>query len=458
MINSWNIKTNTHNIFNNSLTDKQTINNINNLNKLEQFVYNIAQFHFNRLNKKYDNTKHSIEYWSSTNTNQEFILNTKTLLSCITYLDKEEPNIQTITPTILTNITDEMYKYKNLPEIKLYYSFPQFLKHVVIDNDTYYYNNRNSLMIQIVEKEMQVKSNNIFYISPTEKQDNKVTITIDDTNELEFEPIKNITVIGLNKQDFDTNFYEKIIYNINQTEITKLTNLIQNQIHMQDKSYTFLFQNNTDNKQLIDSMPTQDNTVAPVQENKEQVPIQLNNKKEIDISISKFIQRFIVKKYYQPEICNWIINESEIYATNNGGWLTTRHDNYPTTDLPIDKIPTIFSFILTTFAKNIDIIKKSYCITNSTIFNIEDIFIIKYDINSQNELELHSDQSSITINMLLSNTSDFEGGGTYFEDGITTYLEQGDMIIHNGHVKHSGLKITNGKRYVLVAFIKLYDQ
>ena len=227
---------------------------------------------------------------------------------------------------------------------------------------------------------------------------------------------------------------------------------------MQDKSYTFLFQNNTDNKQLIDSMPTQDNTVAPVQENKEQVPIQLNNKKEIDISISKFIQRFIVKKYYQPEICNWIINESEIYATNNGGWLTTRHDNYPTTDLPIDKIPTIFSFILTTFAKNIDIIKKSYCITNSTIFNIEDIFIIKYDINSQNELELHSDQSSITINMLLSNTSDFEGGGTYFEDGITTYLEQGDMIIHNGHVKHSGLKITNGKRYVLVAFIKLYDQ
>jgi predicted 2-oxoglutarate/Fe(II)-dependent dioxygenase YbiX len=70
---------------------------------------------------------------------------------------------------------------------------------------------------------------------------------------------------------------------------------------------------------------------------------------------------------------------------------------------------------------------------------------------------MHTDGSSITVNILLSDPSNFVGGGTYFEDDITVTLEQGDMIMHSGKTRHSGLKITEGKRYLLVFFIEIRE-
>ena len=61
----------------------------------------------------------------------------------------------------------------------------------------------------------------------------------------------------------------------------------------------------------------------------------------------------------------------------------------------------------------------------------------------------------ITFNLLLSNENDFEGGGTYFDDGLNLFLEQGDLLIHSGKVKHCGLPIKKGFRYLLVGFINI---
>ena len=60
------------------------------------------------------------------------------------------------------------------------------------------------------------------------------------------------------------------------------------------------------------------------------------------------------------------------------------------------------------------------------------------------------------LNILLNDTNEFIGGGTYFEDDITTNLNQGDAIIHSSKTKHAGVEITEGKRYVLVFFIYIY--
>jgi predicted 2-oxoglutarate/Fe(II)-dependent dioxygenase YbiX len=54
----------------------------------------------------------------------------------------------------------------------------------------------------------------------------------------------------------------------------------------------------------------------------------------------------------------------------------------------------------------------------------------------------------------LSDPADFEGGGTYFEENDTTMvLQQGEMIVHLGSLKHSGVAITSGVRHILVAFM-----
>ena len=110
---------------------------------------------------------------------------------------------------------------------------------------------------------------------------------------------------------------------------------------------------------------------------------------------------------------------------------------------------------MSTFEHIFNKINKSYCISSKTKYNILDLFIVKYEKDKQTSLELHHDGSFLTVNLLLSNINDFEGGGTFFSDGIISYLEQGDMLVHSGKIKHAGLPITNGTRYLLVAFIEV---
>jgi hypothetical protein len=66
---------------------------------------------------------------------------------------------------------------------------------------------------------------------------------------------------------------------------------------------------------------------------------------------------------------------------------------------------------------------------------------------------MHTDASFISFNILLNESSEFEGGGTKFEDGLTHHSQQGDLFIHSSLVKHSGSTITKGIRYLLVGFV-----
>jgi len=173
------------------------------------------------------------------------------------------------------------------------------------------------------------------------------------------------------------------------------------------------------------------------------------------IRYNRFLQRFSYKQIYTPEICKWIINESELYAKHNGGWLTKRHNNYPTTDLPIDYIKPIFNFIFLSFETITNKIKQSYNLSEEIRLHFADVFIVKYKYNEQSYLDLHHDGSFFSFQILLSNQTDFEGGGTYFDDGLIMNPEQGELIIHSSKMKHAGLPITKGERYLLVGFINL---
>jgi hypothetical protein len=65
------------------------------------------------------------------------------------------------------------------------------------------------------------------------------------------------------------------------------------------------------------------------------------------------------------------------------------------------------------------------------------------------KVKLYRDGSFLYTNILLSDPNYFEGGGTYFNNRTTTNLEEGDLLVH------SGLKITKGTRYILVAFVSI---
>jgi hypothetical protein len=178
-------------------------------------------------------------------------------------------------------------------------------------------------------------------------------------------------------------------------------------------------------------------------------------KPEFNIKYNRFLQRFQYPKIYTPEMCSFIIGECEKYAHNNGGWTMKRHIKYPTTDLPVEKIPSIFGLVLETLKPIITNIKNSYGLHDEMNLQISDLFVVKYKEDSQNYLEMHCDESLLSFNILLSDKTDFEGGGTYFDDGLIVKLEQGSVVVHSSKIKHAGLPITKGTRYILVGFVNI---
>jgi hypothetical protein len=61
---------------------------------------------------------------------------------------------------------------------------------------------------------------------------------------------------------------------------------------------------------------------------------------------------------------------------------------------------------------------------------------------------------AVTVNMMMSASDDYVGGGTYFVDlQQRIVLERGEFLLHPGHAIHAGCEITAGTRYLLVSFV-----
>jgi hypothetical protein len=142
--------------------------NQNELSLIEKYIYDIAMFHFNRLNITFDPNTHYIEFWIRNDAITHFHLDKDEynyeendilitpLLSCITYLNdntekKSEQNINPFYwyPTIITNVTDDdVYNYHNNPnfhknDCSICYSFPQKMKHICFNGGKYYHTSFN---------------------------------------------------------------------------------------------------------------------------------------------------------------------------------------------------------------------------------------------------------------------------------------------------------------------------
>jgi len=89
---------------------------------------------------------------------------------------------------------------------------------------------------------------------------------------------------------------------------------------------------------------------------------------------------------------------------------------------------------------------------------VSDIFIVRYASadGDQNTLPSHTDGCKYSFNMLLSEETSFEGGGTYFDVVDRTLKpKQGEILIHRGDLRHAGMPVTAGTRYILVGFVNV---
>jgi len=268
----------------------------------------------------------------------------------------------------------------------------------------------------------------------------------------------NLKTIGLDKDVMNHRLFETILYKNNKNNKNKCVFEIFDPIINKDKSeeqdeihkihsYKIFLDETIEQKKLESQLKTKyGNILEDAQEIMDQTK---------ELKYNRFLQRFLHPKIYCPNACSWIISECEKYAEKNGGWTTKRHLKYPTTDLPVESVKPIIGFIFESLKIITSKIKKSYGLNDEIVIDYRDLFIVKYKEDQQNFLELHKDGSFLSFNILLSDASDFEGGGTYFDDGLIMKGEQGDLILHSSKMKHSGLPITKGTRYLFVGFANM---
>ena len=456
---------------------------------IEKYVYDIAVFHFARLNIS-DMENHFVEFWCKSKFDthtlhidcDEKLKKTSgkyehPILSCVTYL-----NDVSNSPTIITNVDLECYKYKEFEQqTEVVLSIPVRNKQITFDGHFYHgsttltevdagadtdrsdeheSNGRYILAINLWNK----KPIDVEYYVPDADastgtgtgtgtgamfQNDVSLITLSATTE------PNIGSINVSNDIINYNLFNDILYNKKKEACYVFNEIIQK--YRIDKNAENNIENITTFKFSLDNS---------IKEKQKQV--ELKNKygdimddfkaimdKTIDLKYNRFLQRFTYPSTYSSDMCNYIVNECERYASKNGGWTVDRHTKYPTTDLPVDKIPSIFGLVLETLKTITGRVSASYGLDDKMIINIKDLFVVKYSHDAQNHLEMHCDGSFLSFNILLNDISEFDGGGTYFDDGLTCRLNKGELLLHSSQIKHSGLPITKGKRYLLVGFLNV---
>jgi len=434
---------------------------INQYDILEKFIFDTAIFHLN-CNKDPSNNIHDyfIEFWIKTTPllnnihidcdedereiNNNYIYPTK---SIITYLNDHSY------PTIFTNIDIEKYKYKSFDkENNIKIIFPKKNTQVVFDGSKYHgeiklnevshTDNMNERFIIAINIWKHKPKNIDFYessLNVSNKIYNKTTILIN------ISKINEKYSIDANKKLNDS-LFNKLLY---KNDIS-ICDLFKKEIleGLTNKKYYIDIFDKSINNYEYNQPKLQSTLIIKDLENISSENIQYNN---------RFLQRFVYENFFSHDVCKWILFEVNLFVNKNG-WNFCRHNNYSTVDIPLQVLNNVSKYCLYAFTNLFKKIFKSYCISENYIADIKDMFIVKYEIQTQTSLNSHKDGTNLSFNIMLSDINDYEGGGTYFDDGLTYYLNPGDVLVHSGFINHGSHDITKGERYVLVVFFDIIEQ
>lgn len=349
-------------------------------------------------------------------------------LASITYLT------QANAPTVITDINDESLNYKEFDnENSLFISFPKVGKIITFNPQMYH----SAVSTENVENRLILLVN--FWREPPSTIKNYI-------------PNGSVSEESIEIKEVDTDIANKYCNLINFGSLrTLLDNMVPLDIcqhileHKTDICLTgnekikwkeeHIDREGSFNQKLIDDF----NTISET---------------HIDVS-NRFVQRSVTEGFLSENVCNMIVTNANNVGEENG-WTTKRHNNYPTTDLPLSALSnSIQSIVLCRLSEILDKAKGLYCLPDTCSMNVTDIFVVKYAPSQQSILGMHCDGNILTFQITLSSLKDYEGGGTEYCDGCIVKPNKGALTIQSGFVKHAGVPITKGLRYVLVGFVEL---
>lgn len=163
-----------------------------------------------------------------------------------------------------------------------------------------------------------------------------------------------------------------------------------------------------------------------------------------------------VSPLFTPSECAEAIQFAEDHAAAHGGWTTTRHHAVPTTDVPLHEIPTLLRWFNDALASRLSPMLSAVFRVSRQRIRVHDAFLVRYDAGRQAHLPLHTDESMLSLTVVLNDG--FVGGGTFFADlrrAVSPPI--GHVIAFDGRALHGGEPIVRGTRYIVAAFLYVED-
>jgi hypothetical protein len=385
---------------------------------VEKIVYDIAMFHFKRLDIDFDENIHHIEFWFKKGNRKKDldlhldcdeyerikINNLKynvPILSCLLYLS--DINI----PTIITNLTSSI-----IPEKREFcLSFPKYLKHISFCGGINYHGCYNLF-------EKPIESRYILAIN-----------------------LWNIRPLLVPYYNNDMHYYmasihlkENII--IPKTEVPKTEELIDISIcnkNIKTVSIKKIYEEDFSN-QLLNKFFLEDVKSCIVRINE-------NIYDNIFLSIEQIkVLKYIKEHVCEEEICNWIISKLDLQTNRE-------------VRINIEPIDEIFNFLINIFGNNLKNILNKFldCDINYNI-NIIDFYIEL--ISKEEKLNNKNDESEITAILCLRDKKKDESGIDFFEK--IEKMTSGDLIIFDSDRKYKF--VNNDQQYYLFIKIKILKQ
>lgn len=415
---------------------KEIIGQNKKLDEATDFVKHVAHFNCCKIGKNINDIL--IEFcFKIPNINTiNNVTNQTPLISSVTFLDNM-PNLL----AVFTDISFDIYKYKKYRNYengkKIVVSISEKQKHIIYNstNVSLFINRDLSSPLPVVlfmnifelDHDKDVCGN---HVCGKHVSDKDLYFVEDKVGKIEINNYLNF------------NFYQSLLYQKNNDCLKFIWMILDEGTYPKNLELTDIFDINAEK---IDMLKNKYGDVI-------QDIIEINKS---NFKLNRFFQRFHIKNILPKNICNWFVDETKKYVEING-WETNNFDNYKTNDIKLSNLKTIHDYFLNyEIIKILSLIEQSYCLPKETQFDITDLNIIQYSAELLSGLNKHTDSAFITFNILLNSPSEYEGGGTYFDDGLTFQNDIGDILLHCGKIPHIGLPIKKGVRYILVGFINI---